>query len=65
LRREDAPYLCLGAEDIKHTLRKYSERKIKWREKLLCIKWLDMKADEAYFKVLTCKNAMEINSILK
>jgi HKD family nuclease len=52
----------LGEEDAKHILLNCPETK-KWREELLCSKWLNKNEDIAYRKIINCTNVTKIKTI--
>jgi hypothetical protein len=54
--------LCLEEEGAKHMLLECPETK-KWREELVCSKWLDINEDTAYRKIISCTNVIKIKSI--
>jgi hypothetical protein len=56
--------LCLGEEDVKHTLLKCSETK-KWREKCVNNNWLNINEDLAYRKIISCTNVNKVKSLEK
>jgi hypothetical protein len=56
--------LCLGEEDAKHILLKCPETK-KWREQLVCSKWLIINEDIAYREIISCTNVIKIKNIGK
>jgi hypothetical protein len=56
--------LCLGEEDAKHILLKCPETK-KWREELVCSKWVDINEDIACRKIISCTNVTKIKTTAK
>jgi hypothetical protein len=50
--------VCLGDEDAKHAIKK-------WRQGLVCSKWLNGNEGVTCLGVLTCGNIMDMKSIGK
>jgi hypothetical protein len=53
--------LCLGEEDATHILLKRPQT-LKWREELVCSKWLKINEVIVYNKVITCTNVAKIET---
>jgi hypothetical protein len=53
---------CLGEMEAKHIMLKCPETK-KWREELVCNKWLNINEDIAYRKIIICNNVTKLKVI--
>jgi hypothetical protein len=56
--------LCLGKEHTKHILLVCPETN-DWRMKMLCKRWLDIKEEIAYRKVLSCTKKNDVKKYRK